>query len=92
MANEVLARKMVRTGKATVFVVGLAVVLALSLSVTSTTPTGTTDPDGKEPAEAYLGSVGGSREEAKESPGGSEQVSSGGSVGSETDSRSPFLH
>ena len=93
MANKVVARKMVRIGKAKVFVVGLAVVLALGIvSVASTTLTGTTDLDGKDPAEAHPGSVGGSREEAMESPGGSEQVSSGrGSVGSETDSRSPML-
>ena len=50
MANKVVARKMVRIGKAKVFVVGLAVVLALGIvSVASTTLTGTTDLDGKDP-------------------------------------------
>ena len=93
MANEVVTRKLVRMGKAKAFVVGLVVVLALGIvSVASTDPTGTTDLDGKDPAESHPGSAGGYREEAMESPGGSEQVSGGrGSVGSETDSRSPML-
>ncbi len=94
MANKVVARKKVRRrGKATMFLAGLAVVLTLGVSVASTAPTHTTDLDGKDPAEFRSGSVGGFREEAIESPGGSEQVSSnGGSVGSESDSRSPFLN
>ncbi len=90
---KVVARKVRQMGKkATMFLVGLAVVLALGVSVASTTPTDTTDLDGKDPAEFRSGSVGGFTEEAIESPGGSEQVSSsGGSVGSAADSRSPML-
>jgi hypothetical protein len=89
---KVVARKVRRIGKATMFLVGLVVVLALGVSVASTAPTDTKDLDGKDPAEVRSGSVGGFREEAIESPGGSEQVSSGGSVGSGTDSRSSFLY
>ena len=90
---KVVARTMVRMGKGTVFVLGLAVALALGIvSVASTAPTGTTDLDGKDPVEVRSGSVGGYRDEAIESPGASEQVSSGGgSVGSAADSRSPML-
>ncbi len=90
---KVVARKVRRMGKkATMFLVGLAVVLALGVSVASTAPTHSTDLDVKDPAELRSGSVGGFREEAIESPGGSEQVSSsGGSVGSAADSRSPML-
>ncbi len=92
MANKVVARKVRQMGKATMFFVGLAVVLALGLSVASTAPTHTTDLDGKDPAEFRSGSIGGFREEAIESPSGSEQMSSsGGSVGSAADSRSPML-
>ncbi len=93
MANKVVARKKVRRrGKATMFLVGLAVVLTLGASVASTAPTDTTDLDGKDPVEFRSGSAGGYTQEAIESPGGSEQVSSsGGSVGSESDSRSPML-
>jgi hypothetical protein len=93
MANKVVASKKVRRrGKATMFLVGLAVVLTLGVSVASTAPTDTTDLDGKDPVEFRSGSAGGYTQ-AIESPGGSEQVSSsGGSVGSESDSRSPFLN
>ncbi len=91
---KVAARKVRRMGKkATMIIVGLAVVLASGASLASTAPRHTTALDVKDTAEFRSGSVGGFREEAIESPGGSEQVrSSGGSVGSETDSRSPSLY
>jgi hypothetical protein len=83
--TRLAARKMIRIEKVVVLLVGLAVVLALSASVASTTLAGT-EADGKDPA----GSP--SREVALEPLGGSEQMSSGaGSVGSSADSRSPSL-
>ena len=82
---KVVARKVIRGGRPTVFLVVLAVVLALGVSVASTTLAGT-EFDGKDPAEFP------SREAALEHSGGSELMSSsGGSVGSTTDSRSPSL-
>jgi hypothetical protein len=77
---------MIRMEKVVVLLAGLAVLLALSVGVASTTPAAT-EPVASNPAETP------SREVALEPAGGSEQVSGGaGSVGSDTDSRSPSLY
>ncbi len=84
--TRVVDRKMIRMEKVVVLLAGLAVLLALSVGVASTTPAAT-EPDARNPAETP------SREVALEPAGGSEQVSGGaGSVGSDTDSRSPSLY
>ncbi len=84
MAKVAVPRKAIRTGRATVFVVVLAVVFALGVSAASTVLTRT-------------GLDGWTRSETEEiapaRPIGSQQVStsSGGSVGSAADSRPPSL-
>ena len=84
--TRVVDRKMIRMEKVVVLLVGLAVVLALSVGVASTTLAGN-ELDAKNPVAESP-----SREVALEPPGGSEQVSSGaGSVGSADDSRSSSL-
>ena len=83
MAKVAAPRKAIRVGRATVFVVVLAVVLALGVSAASMVLPGT-------------GLDGWTRSETEEiapaRPIGSQQVSSsGGSVGSAADSRPPSL-
>jgi hypothetical protein len=85
MAKVAVPRKAIRAGRATVFVVVLAVVLALGVSAASTVLT-RTGLDGWTRSET--------EEMAPARPIGSQQVSSstsGGSFGSAADSRPPSL-
>jgi hypothetical protein len=83
MAKVAVPRKAIRAGRATVFVVVLAVVLALGVSAPSTVLT-STGLDGWTRSET--------EEMAPARPIGSQQVSSsGGSFGSAADSRPPSL-